>query len=102
MADQGRKTHPRLLKLGQHERETLCLIARAGVVNLAGKRYITAIRAASRGAYGMGTISVLNTKVGYTALHDADYICLTDMARYRDAERTNYIIQNWMRNRNTP
>ena len=49
----------------------------------------------------MGTISVLNTKVGYTALHDADYICLTDMARYRDAERTNYIIQNWMRNRNT-
>lgn len=29
-----------------------------------------------------------------------DYISLTDMARYRDAERTNYIIQNWMRTRN--
>ena len=28
-----------------------------------------------------------------------DYISLTDMARYRDAERTNYIIQNWMRTR---
>lgn len=26
-----------------------------------------------------------------------DYISLTDMARYRDSERTNYIIQNWMR-----
>ena len=24
-----------------------------------------------------------------------------DMARYRDSERVNYIIQNWMRNRNT-
>ena len=29
-----------------------------------------------------------------------EYISLTDMARYRDAERTNYIIQNWMRTRN--
>jgi hypothetical protein len=28
-----------------------------------------------------------------------DYISLTDMARYRDPERTNYIIQNWMRTR---
>jgi hypothetical protein len=28
-----------------------------------------------------------------------NYISLTDMARYRDSERTNYIIQNWMRTR---
>lgn len=28
-----------------------------------------------------------------------DFISLTDMARYRDPERTNYIIQNWMRTR---
>jgi hypothetical protein len=28
-----------------------------------------------------------------------DYISLTDMARYRDSERTNYVIQNWMRTR---
>jgi len=28
-----------------------------------------------------------------------DFISLTDMARYRDAERTNYIIQNWLRTR---
>jgi len=26
---------------------------------------------------------------------------LTDIAKYRDADRTNYIIQNWMRTRNT-
>ncbi|MCH6199745.1 KilA-N domain-containing protein [Aquiflexum sp. LQ15W] len=31
--------------------------------------------------------------------NDSDYISLTDMARYRDAERTNYIIQNWLRTR---
>ncbi len=26
-----------------------------------------------------------------------DYISLTDMARFKDVDRTNYIIQNWMR-----
>ncbi len=29
-----------------------------------------------------------------------EFISLTDMARFRDSERTNYIIQNWMRTRN--
>ena len=33
--------------------------------------------------------------------NEEDYISLTDIARYRDAQRTDYIIQNWMRNRNT-
>ena len=32
---------------------------------------------------------------------DEDYICLTDIARFKDSERTDYIIQNWLRNRNT-
>lgn len=32
---------------------------------------------------------------------EQDFISLTDMAKYRDEARTNYIIQNWMRNRNT-
>jgi len=32
---------------------------------------------------------------------DEDFISLTDIARHRDAERGDYIIQNWMRNRNT-
>lgn len=30
-----------------------------------------------------------------------DFICLTDIARYKDAERTDYLISNWLRNRNT-
>ena len=29
-----------------------------------------------------------------------DFISLTDMARYRDSERSDYIIQNWLRTRN--
>jgi len=30
-----------------------------------------------------------------------DYISLTDIARFRDAERSDYLLQNWMRNRST-
>jgi len=30
-----------------------------------------------------------------------DYISLTDIAKYKDSKRTDYIIQNWLRNRNT-
>lgn len=30
-----------------------------------------------------------------------DYISITDIARFKDARRTDYIIQNWLRNRNT-
>ena len=33
--------------------------------------------------------------------NENDYISLTDMARYKDKQRTNYIIQNWTRARNT-
>ncbi|MBU1178652.1 KilA-N domain-containing protein [Patescibacteria group bacterium] len=30
-----------------------------------------------------------------------DYISLTDIARYKDSVRSDYIVQNWMRNRST-
>lgn len=30
--------------------------------------------------------------------NEKDYISLTDIAKYKDPERTDYIIQNWMRN----
>ena len=29
-----------------------------------------------------------------------DYISITDIARFKDLKRTDYIIQNWLRNRN--
>ncbi len=46
------------------------------------------------------TIKVKNFEIVLYAQDNEDFISLTDMARYRDAERTNYIIQNWMRTRN--
>ena len=30
-----------------------------------------------------------------------DFMSLTDIARHRDNERSDYILQNWMRNRST-
>ncbi|MDO8515516.1 MAG: KilA-N domain-containing protein [bacterium] len=33
--------------------------------------------------------------------NESDFISLTDIAKFKDSERTNYIIQNWMRTRNT-
>ncbi len=34
-------------------------------------------------------------------LNETDYISLTDIARFKDKKRTEYIVQNWMRNRDT-
>ena len=47
------------------------------------------------------TIEVKGTAVTILAGEQDDYISLTDIARHKDGERTDYIIQNWMRSRNT-
>ncbi len=49
----------------------------------------------------MAKIQVLDREVSIQAHSEADYISLTDIARYKDPERGDYIIQNWMRNRNS-
>jgi len=46
-------------------------------------------------------IKVLSTEVKINKLHEDDYISITDIARFKDKKRTDYIIQNWLRNRNT-
>jgi hypothetical protein len=46
-------------------------------------------------------IEVLSREVSLYQHREEDFFSLTDIARYRDAERGDYIIQNWMRNRNT-
>jgi len=46
-------------------------------------------------------IKVLSTEITIKTQQDEDYISLTDIARYKDAQRTDYIISNWLRNRNT-
>lgn len=45
------------------------------------------------------TINVENFEIVLYSQNNEDFISLTDMARYRDTERTNYIIQNWLRTR---
>lgn len=45
------------------------------------------------------TINVQGREIALISDKVNDYISLTDMARYRDPDRTNYIIQNWMRTR---
>jgi hypothetical protein len=44
-------------------------------------------------------IIVEGSEINILHTNEDDFISLTDMARYRDAERTNYIIQNWIRTR---
>jgi hypothetical protein len=49
----------------------------------------------------MPKIKVLNSEIQVQTQNEEDYISLTDIARYKDAERSDYIIQNWLRNRHT-
>ncbi len=49
----------------------------------------------------MTKIHVLSKEIAVQTRNEEDYISLTDIAKYRDSERTDYVIQNWLRNRNT-
>jgi hypothetical protein len=46
-------------------------------------------------------INIQGTKISLFSENENDYISLTDIAKYKDKERTDHIIQNWMRARNT-
>ncbi|GAF85798.1 unnamed protein product, partial [marine sediment metagenome] len=46
-------------------------------------------------------INVKGTEIVLFSKEKGDYISLTDIARYKDSERSDYILQNWMRNRST-
>ena len=46
-------------------------------------------------------IEVLSRGVRLTGVHDQDYICLTDIARYKNEDASDDLIRNWLRNRNT-
>ena len=47
------------------------------------------------------TINVKGSKIVVYEDNEQDFISLTDIARFRDSERSDYILQNWMRNRST-
>ncbi len=46
-------------------------------------------------------IEVLSREVRLVGINDQDYVCLTDIARYKNPEASDDLIRNWLRNRNT-
>ena len=46
-------------------------------------------------------IHVLDNEISIYTLNNEDYICITDIARYKDPDNTDDLIRNWIRNRNT-
>ncbi|MBT6046627.1 MAG: KilA-N domain-containing protein [Candidatus Scalindua sp.] len=46
-------------------------------------------------------IEVKGTEITIVSHAKDEYISVTDIARFKDSKRTDYIIQNWLRNRNT-
>ncbi|WP_396169019.1 KilA-N domain-containing protein [Flavobacterium sp.] len=46
-------------------------------------------------------IEVQGLGINIISKNNDDYISLTDIARQRDTERSDYILQNWLRNRST-
>ena len=49
----------------------------------------------------MSKITVLSSDIGTLKIAEEDYICITDIAKYKDDVLANDIIKNWLRNRNT-
>ena len=47
------------------------------------------------------TIEVKGSSVAVLSRKDEDYISLTDIAKHKEPDRSDHVIQNWMRNRNT-
>ena len=47
------------------------------------------------------TIEVRGTAITVISQRDDDYICITDIAKHKEPDRADHVIQNWMRNRNT-
>ncbi len=47
------------------------------------------------------TIEVKGSSITVLSRKDEDYISLTDIAKHKEPNRPDHVIQNWMRNRNT-
>jgi hypothetical protein len=46
-------------------------------------------------------LQALEQDISTTTKDGVEYICLTDIARYKKSDRTDDLIRNWLRNRNT-
>lgn len=46
-------------------------------------------------------IEVKGTSISITKNTEEDYICITDIAKHKNRNRSDDLIRNWLRNRNT-
>lgn len=46
-------------------------------------------------------LQVLDQEIATQTKEGIEYICITDIARYKQSDRTDDLIRNWLRNRNT-
>ena len=49
----------------------------------------------------MAKIKVKGSEIAVLTRNEEDFICITDIARYKNPDRTDDLIRNWLRNRNT-
>jgi hypothetical protein len=49
----------------------------------------------------MAKIDVLEKEITVHTWNEEDYFCITDIAKYKSSDRTDDLIRNWLRNRNT-
>jgi len=49
----------------------------------------------------MATMKVQGRQITVISNDQKDYICITDIARNKNSDRTDDLIRNWLRNRNT-
>ena len=49
----------------------------------------------------MKKIEVKGIKVNFNQIKQEDYICITDIAKYKNPDAPADIIKNWLRNKNT-
>ena len=47
------------------------------------------------------TIEVRGSAITVLSQKEKDFICLTDIARVKNADRSDDLVRNWLRNRNT-
>jgi hypothetical protein len=54
-----------------------------------------------RGEEVMAKLRVMDREIAVQTLGEEDYICITDIAKVKHTDRTDDLIRNWLRNRNT-
>jgi hypothetical protein len=49
----------------------------------------------------MAKIKVKDKEISIVSISDNDYVCITDIAKYKNGSNSDDVIKNWIRNRNT-